>query len=64
MAAERAEGMTMGDVVALLRPADHDEFCDRVLLGLMHDVSELAENAERVRIQITAIAKDRGLTVA
>jgi hypothetical protein len=54
----------MGTVISLLRPAYHDEFCDRVLIGLMHDVTELAENAERVRIQITAIAKDRGLTTA
>ena len=37
------------------------DFTDRVLLSLVFDVTCLAENVERVKVQVFAIARERGL---
>lgn len=39
------------------------DFTDRVLLSLVFDVTCLAENVERVKVQVTALARERGLPV-
>jgi len=39
------------------------DFTDRVLLSLVFDVTCLAENVERVKVQVTALAKERGLPI-
>jgi hypothetical protein len=44
------------------RQDEHEEdVTDRLLLSLVFDVSQLAENVERVKVQVFAIAKERGL---
>lgn len=40
------------------------EFTDRVLLSLVFDVTCLAENVERVKVQVFALAKERGIDPA
>lgn len=37
------------------------DFTDRVLLSLVFDVTCLAENVERVKVQVFALAKERGI---
>lgn len=38
-------------------------FIERVLLSLVLDVASLEEAAERVRIQIAALAKEHGISI-
>ena len=38
---------------------DKEAFTDRVLMSLENDIADLAESAERVRIQVHAMIKDR-----
>jgi hypothetical protein len=47
-------------VVTEGRDSDTD-FTDRVLLSLVFDVTCLAENVERVKVQVFALAKERGI---
>lgn len=39
------------------------DLTDRVLLSLVFDVTCLAKNVERVKVQVTALAKERGIPV-
>lgn len=38
-----------------------EEFTDRMLLSMVFDVSQLAENVERIKVQIFTLAKERGI---
>jgi hypothetical protein len=38
-----------------------EEFTERVLLSLVVDISLLHESIERVRVQVFALAKERGI---
>lgn len=42
--------------------ADQDtDFTERVLLSLVFDVTLLAKSVERVKVQVFALAKERGI---
>jgi len=40
-----------------------DGFTERVLMSLVMDISQLEETVERVRVQVTTLAKEKGLKV-
>ena len=39
------------------------DLTDRVLLSLVNDVADLKEQAERIHMQIAALAKERGIAM-
>jgi hypothetical protein len=41
--------------------ASDDGFTERVLLSLVMDISLLHESVERVRVQVFALARERGI---
>lgn len=42
-------------------PDDVEDFTDRILLSLVFDVTQLAENVERIKVQVFTMAKARGI---
>ncbi len=43
-------------------PVDNDDgFTERVLMSMIVDISQLAEGVERIKIQVFALAMERGI---
>jgi len=40
---------------------DSEGFTERVLLSMVFDISQLAENVERLKVQVFALARERGI---
>lgn len=42
---------------------EETDFTERVLLSMVFDISLLHETVQRIRVQVFAMAKDRGLSI-
>jgi hypothetical protein len=40
-----------------------DGFTERVLMSLVMDISQLEETVERVRVQVTTLAREKGIKI-
>jgi len=40
---------------------DNEGFTERVLLSMVFDVTQLADNVERLKVQVFALARERGI---
>jgi hypothetical protein len=45
------------------KKSNDDGFIERVLISLIMDMETLAEAAERIRVQVFVLAKERGIEV-
>lgn len=48
-------------IVKEATPEVETDFTDRVLLSLVFDVTCLAKNVERIKVQVFTLAKERGI---